>query len=219
MGTSFDRCRSVRYQQLLQQQRQLQQKKQRLNAIQVKKNMFSQQQHQAGAGKPAFEALVPVGCACVAPPLASCCALGETALQWHGRLSAAGCCVQGNSAYRPELEPSQQAQTFAHLPPEQQQALEEENRALVSELSSLNRSARGIESTMRELAQLSQMFSAQVMNQAEQIEQLYQEVGHASPSEGLWPLAFQYNDNSADSRSPPHMPVHYTHMIPAHTRH
>ena len=35
MGTTFDRCRSVRYQQLLQQQRQLQQKKQRLNAIQV----------------------------------------------------------------------------------------------------------------------------------------------------------------------------------------
>lgn len=36
VGTSFDRCRSVRYQQLLQQQRQLQQKKQRLNAIQVR---------------------------------------------------------------------------------------------------------------------------------------------------------------------------------------
>ena len=35
VGSSFDRCRSVRYQQLLQQQRQLQQKKQRLNAIQV----------------------------------------------------------------------------------------------------------------------------------------------------------------------------------------
>ncbi len=35
VGTTFDRCRSVRYQQLLQQQRQLQQKKQRLNAIQV----------------------------------------------------------------------------------------------------------------------------------------------------------------------------------------
>ena len=35
VGTIFDRCRSVRYQQLLQQQRQLQQKKHRLNAIQV----------------------------------------------------------------------------------------------------------------------------------------------------------------------------------------
>ncbi len=34
-------------------------------------------------------------------------------------------------------------------------------------------SARSIESTLRELAQLSQMFSAQVMHQAEQIEQLY----------------------------------------------
>ena len=89
--------------------------------------------------------------------------------------------MQGNSAYRPELEPSQQSQAFAHLPPEQQQALEEENRALVSELSSLNQSARGIESTMRELAQLSQMFSAQVMHQAEQIEQLYQQVNCSPP--------------------------------------
>ena len=35
VGTAFDRCRSVRYRQLLQQQRQLQQKRQRLNAIQV----------------------------------------------------------------------------------------------------------------------------------------------------------------------------------------
>ena len=91
-----------------------------------------------------------------------------------------GCCVQGNSAYRPELEPNQQSQAWAQLPPEQQQALEAENRALVSELSSLNQSARGIESTMRELAQLSQMFSAQVMHQAEQIEQLYQQVRHPS---------------------------------------
>ena len=37
-------------------------------------------------------------------------------------------------------------------------------------------SARSIESTLRELAQLSQMFSAQVMHQAEQIEQLYSQV-------------------------------------------
>ena len=35
MGTAFDRCRSVRYHQLLQQQRQLTQKRARLNAIQV----------------------------------------------------------------------------------------------------------------------------------------------------------------------------------------
>ncbi|CAL5220930.1 g3028 [Coccomyxa viridis] len=119
-GTTFDRCRSVRYQQLLQQQRQLHQKKQRLNAI------------------------------------------------------------QGNSAYRPELEPGQQSQAWAQLPQEQQQALEAENQALVNELSSLNQSARGIESTMRELAQLSQMFSAQVMHQAEQIEQLYQQAVKAT---------------------------------------
>ena len=85
--------------------------------------------------------------------------------------------MQGNSAYRPELEPGQQSQAWAQLPQEQQQALEAENQALVNELSSLNQSARGIESTMRELAQLSQMFSAQVMHQAEQIEQLYQQVG------------------------------------------
>ena len=37
-------------------------------------------------------------------------------------------------------------------------------------------SARSVESTLRELAQLSQMFSAQVMHQAEQIEQLYSQV-------------------------------------------
>lgn len=44
---------------------------------------------------------------------------------------------------------------------EQQQALEEENAALAAELSSLNRSARGVEATMRELATLNQMFSTQ----------------------------------------------------------
>lgn len=75
------------------------------------------------------------------------------------------------------MEASHQSAAFANLPPEQQQTLEQENRALVSELSSLNQSARSIEGTMRELAQLSQMFSAQVMHQAEQIEQLYQQVG------------------------------------------
>ncbi|CAK0783174.1 hypothetical protein CVIRNUC_006373 [Coccomyxa viridis] len=120
VGTAFDRCRSVRYHQLLQQQRQLQQKRQRLNAI------------------------------------------------------------QGSSTYRPELEPAQQSSAFAALPPEQQQALEQENQALVSELSSLNQSARSIESTLRELAQLSQMFSAQVMHQAEQIEQLYSQAVKAT---------------------------------------
>ncbi len=76
--------------------------------------------------------------------------------------------------------PVSRARPWAQLPPEQQQALEAENQALVNELSSLNQSARGIESTMRELAQLSQMFSAQVMHQAEQIEQLYQQVGCSS---------------------------------------
>lgn len=41
VGTIFDRCRSVRYQQLLQQQRQLQQKRKRLNDIQVSASMIS----------------------------------------------------------------------------------------------------------------------------------------------------------------------------------
>ena len=95
--------------------------------------------------------------------------------------------MQGSSAYRPELEPSQQSQAFAHLPPEQQQMLEEENTALVKELSSLNQSVRSIESTMRELAQLSQMFSAQVMHQAEQIEQLYSQVGCLTSLQGFLP--------------------------------
>lgn len=45
---------------------------------------------------------------------------------------------------------------------EQQQLIEEENRVLVQELMSVNRSARGVESTMRELATLNQMFSTQV---------------------------------------------------------
>ncbi len=86
--------------------------------------------------------------------------------------------MQVSSAYRPELEPSQQSASFAQLLPEQQQLLEEENRALVTELTSLNQSTRSIESTMRDVQQLSQMFSAQVMQQAEQIEQLYQQVSY-----------------------------------------
>ena len=49
--------------------------------------------------------------------------------------------MQGSSTYRPELEPSQQSTAFAALPPEQQQALEQENQALVSELSSLNQAS------------------------------------------------------------------------------
>ena len=52
------------------------------------------------------------------------------------------CRVQGSSTYRPELEPAQQSSAFAALPPEQQQALEQENQALVSELSSLNQASR-----------------------------------------------------------------------------
>jgi hypothetical protein len=40
--------------------------------------------------------------------------------------------------------------------------IEQENRALVDELVATNRSARGVESTMRELATLNQMFSTQV---------------------------------------------------------
>ncbi len=45
---------------------------------------------------------------------------------------------------------------------EQQQLIEEENRALVQQLMSLNQGATSIETTMRELATLNQMFSGQV---------------------------------------------------------
>jgi len=45
---------------------------------------------------------------------------------------------------------------------EQQQMIEEENRALVQQLMSLNQGASSIETTMRELATLNQMFSGQV---------------------------------------------------------
>ena len=51
---------------------------------------------------------------------------------------------------------------MACVPQEQQQLLERENAALAQELSSLNKSARGVEATMRELATLNQMFSTQV---------------------------------------------------------
>jgi hypothetical protein len=104
--------------------------------------------------------------------------------------------MQGSSAYRPELEPSQQSTSFAQLPPEQQQLLEEENRALVTELTSLNQSARSIESTMRDVQQLSQMFSAQVMQQAEQIEQLYQQV--SSPTSFLSVIPCTVDVNRCD---------------------
>lgn len=49
----------------------------------------------------------------------------------------------------------------AWLLQEQQVVFEAENAALAAELSSLNRNARGVETTMRELATLNQMFSTQ----------------------------------------------------------
>ena len=101
--------------------------------------------------------------------------------------------MQDSSAYRPELEPSQQSLSFVQLPPEQQQLLEEENRALVTELTSLNQSARSIESTMRDVQQLSQMFSAQVMQQAEQIEQLYQQVSCPTSFLSVFPCTLDQN--------------------------
>ncbi|KAK9905533.1 hypothetical protein WJX75_001699 [Coccomyxa subellipsoidea] len=114
VGSSFDCCRSVRYQQLKQQQLRQQQQRQRLSS------------------------------------------------------------VQNSSAYRPELEAQQQSLP-SDLPQEQQQLIEEENRALVQQLMSLNQGATSIETTMRELATLNQMFSGQVFHQAQQIEQIYEQ--------------------------------------------
>ena len=60
--------------------------------------------------------------------------------------------VQGSSANKPELERAQQSSAFARLPPEQQRALEQENQALVSELSSLNQASNSPESLNAESA-------------------------------------------------------------------
>ncbi|BDA47671.1 Syntaxin-18 [Coccomyxa sp. Obi] len=87
--------------------------------------------------------------------------------------------VQNSSAYRPELEAQQQSLPSDMLQ-EQQQLIEEENRALVQQLMSLNQGATSIETTMRELATLNQMFSGQVFHQAQQIEQIYEQAVQAT---------------------------------------
>lgn len=56
------------------------------------------------------------------------------------------------------------------------QAAREENAALIAELTSANQGALQVERTIREVATLNQMFSTQVMHQAEQIEAIYSQV-------------------------------------------
>lgn len=65
---------------------------------------------------------------------------------------------------------------YLHETPEQQQAFAAESAALMDELSSTGQAAFQAESTMRELAALNQMFSTQIVQQAEQIQLLYDQV-------------------------------------------
>ncbi|GMH34006.1 hypothetical protein BSKO_01840 [Bryopsis sp. KO-2023] len=51
--------------------------------------------------------------------------------------------------------------------------MEQENKALFDELSGLSQAVHGTEKMMQEIATLNQMFSAQVLSQAEQIEHVY----------------------------------------------
>eukprot|EP00884_Botryococcus_braunii_P009097 jgi/Botrbrau1/18189/Bobra.53_1s0054.2 len=63
--------------------------------------------------------------------------------------------------------------SLATVPQAEQVQLQAENAALVAELASLSADATRTERTVREIATLNQMFSSQVMLQASQIEQLY----------------------------------------------
>lgn len=66
--------------------------------------------------------------------------------------------------------------SLASVPQAEQVQLQAENAALVAELASLSADATRTERTVREIATLNQMFSSQVMLQASQIEQLYDQV-------------------------------------------
>jgi hypothetical protein len=62
------------------------------------------------------------------------------------------------------------------VPAAQQAQVQAENAALVAELASLTTDVARTERTVREIATLNQMFSSQVMMQAHQIEQMYDQV-------------------------------------------
>lgn len=64
------------------------------------------------------------------------------------------------------------------VPQAELQQVQAENAALVAELASLSADATRTERTVREIATLNQMFSSQVMLQASQIEQLYEQVSN-----------------------------------------
>ena len=57
--------------------------------------------------------------------------------------------------------------------------LEEESQALQQALLQRSQQTHSLERQMQEIAMLTQMFSTQVLKQAEQIEVLYEQVGHA----------------------------------------
>ncbi len=59
---------------------------------------------------------------------------------------------------------------------QQQQQVDAENVALQQQLLALGGEVVAMERSMRDVAALNQMFSAQVLHQSEQIEQLYSEV-------------------------------------------
>lgn len=59
-------------------------------------------------------------------------------------------------------------------------AVEQESRALFDELNDLSRGVKDTEKMMHEIAALNQMFSAQVLSQAEQIEFVYASAVEAS---------------------------------------
>ncbi|KAK9789366.1 hypothetical protein WJX73_002415 [Symbiochloris irregularis] len=62
----------------------------------------------------------------------------------------------------------------------QEQALAQESAALMAELESVGKGAFQVESTMHELATLNQMFASQIVQQAEQIELLYNQAVDAT---------------------------------------
>ena len=58
-----------------------------------------------------------------------------------------------------------------------QDGIDRENLSLQRELLSMSKQVNTVETTLREVATLNQMFSTEVMHQSEQIETLYLQVG------------------------------------------
>jgi syntaxin 18 len=107
---------------------------------------------------------------------------------------------QHGTAQQPASAPqeSTSAQQQQRQQQQQQQLVDAENVALQQQLLALGGEVTAMERSMRDVAALNQMFSAQVLQQSQQIEQLFSEVSPlTSASLSAVVLAHRHEASSA----------------------